>query len=142
MTKQDDFKVEFTFINGLGFEPMIVYTHAYHESGGFKHVIGCYNFWGIKCPQKWTGKKVLVNTHEYINGKKIPTTEYFCDWPDLKGAILWYAGLISRLYPEADKAKTDYKTFYPALVNFKYKYATDPAYPGKLIKLYEELARP
>lgn len=139
MNKRDEFKAEFVFIDELGFDPMIVYTHAWHESGGFKRIIGNYNFWGIKCPRKWTGKKVLVNTHEYIKGVRTPTTEYFCDWPDLKGAILWYTGLISRLYPEAYNARTDHKIFFPALVNFKYKYATDPLYPELLIKLYEQL---
>ena len=140
MTKQADFKAEFSFLTSLGYDPLIVYTHAYHESGGFNHVIGNYNFWGIKCPKSWTGIKVPVITHEYVNGQKIQVTANFCDWPDLSNAIRWYDSLIQRLYPQAYQARTDYKIYFPALINYKYKYATDPAYVPILIKLYEELS--
>lgn len=50
-----------------GFNDLCVLTHAWHESGGFQRVIGDFNFWGIKVPQRtpWNGKTVPVFTTEY-----------------------------------------------------------------------------
>jgi hypothetical protein len=139
MGRKEEFEFEFTFINGLGFDPWIVYTHAYHECGGFKKVIGNYNFWGIKKPKAWTGKVIQVLTHEYINGEKIETYADFIDFNDIKGAIIWYANFISRMYPEAWKVKDNYQLYFPALVSFAHIYATDPVYSTKLIRLYNLL---
>lgn len=139
LNKKDEFKQQAMFINALGFDPMIVYTHAYHESGNFERVIGNYNFWGIKKPSTWSGKTTQVVTHEYIKGVYTQTIDWFIDFPDIKGAIIWYANLINRLYPQAYALKDNYKGYFPALINYKYQYATDPHYATQLVALYEKL---
>jgi flagellum-specific peptidoglycan hydrolase FlgJ len=139
MSRKEELKAQAPFINALGFDPMIVYVHAYHESGNFKHIIGNYNFWGIKKPKNWTGKTILITTHEYIHGVKTELKDYFIDFPDMKGAIIWYAEFIGRMYPQAYTMRDNYKGYFPALVNYAHQYATDPMYYKKLIALYEEL---
>jgi hypothetical protein len=52
------------FLAPLGWDRLIVTTHAWHETGGFKHVIGENNFFGITLPEKWLGKVNDVITHE------------------------------------------------------------------------------
>ena len=141
MNKKDEFKLQFTYLNGLGFDPLIVYTHAWHESGNFKHIIGNYNYFGIKKPKNWTGKAILITTHEYINGIKTEVQDWFVDFPDIKGAILWYADLIHRLYPQAYVMRDNYKGYFPALINYTHQYATNPKYSQQLIALYEQLAK-
>ncbi len=139
MNRKDELKAQATFINGLGFDPMIVYVHAYHESGNFKHIIGNYNFWGIKKPKNWTGKTILITTHEYIHGVYTELQDWFIDFPDMKGAIIWYVEFISRMYPQAYAMRENYKGYYPALVMYKNIYATNPNYSQQLIALYERL---
>ena len=139
VSRKEELKTQAPFINALGFDPMIVYVHAWHESGNFKHIIGNYNFWGIKCPKAWTGKKILITTHEYINGVKTEVQDWFIDFSDMKGAIIWYADFISRMYPQAYAMRANYKGYFPALVTYKNIYASDPEYSKKLVALYEEL---
>jgi len=50
-----------------GFDPLVVLTHAWHESAGFTRVIGVSNVWGIKAPaniMRWSGLVVERWTHE------------------------------------------------------------------------------
>lgn len=49
-----------------GFDPLIIVSQAYHETGGFSHVIGQNNYFGIKTPSKsvWTGLTAEVRTSE------------------------------------------------------------------------------
>jgi mannosyl-glycoprotein endo-beta-N-acetylglucosaminidase len=53
-----------SYLGTLGWDRLIVVTHAWHETGMFKHVIGDNNFFGITLPQGWTGKVCDVMTHE------------------------------------------------------------------------------
>lgn len=48
-----------------GFNDFTILTHSWHESAGFKNVIGRNNYWGIKVPSTWKGSVVEVPTHEY-----------------------------------------------------------------------------
>jgi len=122
-----------------GFNDWCIVTHAWHESAGFQKVIGKYNFWGIKKPQKWVGETIPINTHEYIKGKKVAVVDYFIDFATCEQALLWYCGLIDRLYPESFFNRQLPELFFKGLVNGKYKYATDPKYADKLEKLYIQL---
>lgn len=137
LTKEEIFKQHLHILSG--FDLLIPYTHAYHESGAFQKVIGNYNFWGIKKPQKWTGKIIDITTHEYINDKKVKVIDAFIDFNVCSEALLWYENLIRRLYPESYKNRTDYKLYFEWLTAGKYKYATDKFYSAKLINLYEQL---
>jgi flagellum-specific peptidoglycan hydrolase FlgJ len=55
-------------VKDKGFAPLIVFAHAWHESGGFEKVIGKNNYWGIKTPDnpsKWSGLVAETYTHEF-----------------------------------------------------------------------------
>lgn len=124
-----------------GWNPAIVYVHAFHESGGFRKVIGKNNYWGIKSSKTWKGKKIKVITHEFVKGKKVKVNHWFRDWETTEEAVKWYVNLIKRLYPMSHVYRSDYTDFFYWLVAGKYKYATDPKYVWKLKKLYERLIR-
>jgi hypothetical protein len=52
------------YLAELGWDRQTVITHAYHETGGFKHIIGKNNFFGITLPKEWSGNICGVITHE------------------------------------------------------------------------------
>lgn len=137
MSKLEEFILHLRILNW--FDPYIPLTHAWHESAGLTKVIGNYNFWGIKKPQKWEGKTIDITTHEYINGNKVKVIDTFIDFNACSEALLWYENLIRRLYPESYNNKTDYVKYFTHLIDGKYKYATDPFYTNKLISLYLQL---
>lgn len=139
MEKIEEFIACLTVSREYGFNDWGVIVHAWHESGGFKKVIGNFNFWGIKKPQKWNGIIFPVNTHEFIDGKNISVIDYFIDFATCEQAMLWYCGLIDRLYPEAFFNRQTPELYFKGLTNGKYQYATDPKYSDKLISLYTYL---
>jgi len=122
-----------------GFSKWAVFTHAWHESGAFKKVIGSHNYWGIKKPRKWTGKTHMVTTHEYIKGEKTKVQAEFIDFGTAIEAVNWYCGLIRRIYPGSYRNRHEPARYFVHLVSGKLKYATDPNYPTKLISLYRVL---
>ena len=118
------------------FNDYAILTQAWHETGGFRHVIGNHNYWGIKKPGKWKGKVHQVTTHEYIKGKKVIVRgAKFIDFPTCEEGLIWYMGLIKRLYKESYKYRSCPMLYFHWLVDGKYKYATDPRYPEKLIRM-------
>ena len=123
----------------FGYDPYIILTHAWHESGAFEHVIGEHNYWGIKKPNVWTGKTIDVVTHEFIKGVDTKLTDTFIDFATCEFALDWYDTLIRRLYPESHNNKQKYEPYFEGLQNFKYKYATDPNYVIQLKQLYVKL---
>ncbi len=132
-------KKSYKILKKEGFNPLFVFVHIYHETGGFRHIIGKYNYWGIKA-RKDTINKVKVKTHEYIEGRRVECYAYFRDWETLKDAVNFYISLIRRLYPFSYKARNDsYAGYFCGLTNGKYKYATDPKYVLKLTTLYKKL---
>lgn len=142
-----------------GWDRKIIYVHAYHETGGFKRVVGLNNYWGLKTPKNWAGKVVEVITTEFVKGDVIPREfqnkvinsekvgdylklkirDKFIDFDEAKDSIEYYERFIQRVYPQAFAVRNDYKAYYNALVSGKLKYATDPKYPEKLIRLYETI---
>ncbi len=128
-------------LSNAGFNPLYVFVHIYHETGGFKHIIGKHNYWGIKAGNS-TIDKVKVKTHEYVDGKKISTFAYFRDWHTLEKALDWYMSLIKRLYPNSYKNRNiDFDLYAEGLISGVYKYATDPTYVEKLTKLFLHLTQ-
>jgi len=142
-----------------GWDSWIILTHAYHESGAFKYVIGNHNYWGIKVPRYWDGKIVKKVTHEYYrkppqgrnyievigkDGKKyykVKIVAKFVDFDSLEDALLFYERLVKRVYKEAYRVRSNYRKYFPALVTGKYKWATDPNYSEKLCVLYHTLKK-
>lgn len=128
-----------------GFSPWSVLTHAWHESGTFRRVIGNHGYWGIKKPKVWKGKTVLIDTHEYINGERVPVKAPFIDFDSANDAVIWYCSLIRRLYPNAYYKRDNPIEYFIGLMNGimtkqgPLQYATDPAYPTRLTSLYRIL---
>ena len=124
-----------------GFSPWSVLTHAWHESGAFRKVIGNHNYWGIKVPRKWQGKVEMVETHEYIKGKYAPVVATFIDFDSALEAMSWDCNFIRRLYPEAYYKRDNPTEYFIGLVSGKLRYATDPNYSTKLTSLYRVLEK-
>jgi len=123
-------------IQETGISTWAVYTHACHETGYFKRVIGRHNFWGIKKPQKWSGMTHEILTHEFEDGKNVPKIQEFADWDTISEALAFYLGLIERLYTPSWDCKECAQCFLRGLTKGKYKWATDPLYVEKLCALY------
>lgn len=139
MTKKEKFGKCIDRLWLHGWNPAIIFVHAYHESGNFKKVIGKNNYWGIKSSSRWKGLKVKVVTHEFLKGKLIKVNHWFRDWETTEQAVEWYIGLIRRLYPMSFAYRSDYEKYFSWLIKGKYKYATDKKYVRKLKRLYESL---
>lgn len=139
LSKKDEFIQSLAISKSLGFNDWCVLTHAWHESGGFEHIIGEYNFWGIKKPKKWDGKVLSIKTHEYSLGSKIHLTDLFIDFDTINEALNWYCDFIQRLYTNSFYNRQIPELYFRGLVNGRYKYATDPKYAEKLISLYQTL---
>lgn len=127
----------FPVLKKYGFDPYIVLAQACLESDYFTRVIGMYNLFGIKKPFSWKGKVVNVTTHEYVKGKNIKVVAAFIDFDTIDELIDWYVSLIKRLYPQAYANRTDAVKYFSGLVDYKYKYATDPKYKQKLLSVYK-----
>jgi len=126
------------FCDFENFNRWAVFTHAFHETGGFEKAIG-NNYFGIKKPKMWTGKVAYITTHEYISGVKRKVNLYFADWETLAEALIWYGSLIKRLYPLSFKNRENPESYFIGLVAGKYLYATDPNYVTKLKNMYGKL---
>jgi flagellum-specific peptidoglycan hydrolase FlgJ len=122
-----------------GFSKLGVLTHAWHESGAFRRVIGNHGYWGIKKPKNWQGKTVLVDTHEYIDGERVPLKAPFIDFDSANDAIIWYCSFIRRLYPEAYYKRDNPMEYFIGLISGSLQYASDPTYSVKLTSLYRIL---
>lgn len=166
--KRKEFIAALSEAENRGFHGGIVYAHAFHETGGFRHIVGKNNFWGIKKPEAWIGASVAVMTHEYYPRKgrsveefreqnpnlaarsksieiagdnfKIFIPDLFIDFPSAKEAISFYCSFIERRYPEAFKNKQDYKAYFRGLICGENVYATDPQYVPKMTKVFESVA--
>lgn len=139
MTKTEEFISCLAISRKYGINDWCIVTHAWHESGAFKKVIGKYNFWGIKKPEKWTGLILPISTHEYIRGKRKSLVDYFIDFDTCEQALSWYCDLIQRLYKNAFDNRNVPEEYFRGLTNGRFKYATDPKYAEKLISLYRYL---
>lgn len=137
--KARDFAFALDWMKEKGWNPWSIFTQAWHETGRFEKVIGQHNYWGIKYSKNWNDLRVQVRTHEYENGESVEKICEFADWKTVKDALMFYDDLVQRLYPQAYDARLDCLTFFRELVNHKLKWATDPAYPEKLSRVYASL---
>lgn len=115
--------------------PSLTIAQAILETGWGKSSIG-NNIFGIKVTKNWKGKRQLVRTHEYINGKKVYENTYFKDYDTIEESLEdRFKLLSSSRYKSVVQAK-DYVEGANAL--YKSGYATDPNYANKLIKIIEQ----
>ena len=137
-TKEQEFVKALGIAVTDGFDSLILYTHAYHETGNFKHIVGEWNYFGMKPPRSWQGKVIKIKTQEYDNYYKT-IHDYFCDFANTEDCVKFYISQIKRLYPESYKNRKDAQLYFWGLTRWRYKWATSPTYSEKLIKLYADL---
>mgnify|MGYP001558657310 CR=1 FL=1 len=156
--KAEEFAAGMGSLSRGGFNPYGPWAQAIQESKWFNRVIGEWNFWGIKAPKWWHGKKVEVLTHEWVNSKldicfanncprfgkeehqhKIKRKELFVDFNNIGHAMRFYANRIARLYPAAWKNRGVVNLFFDGLQSGRWKWATDPVYADSLKRLYMQV---
>jgi len=137
LTPREEFIAALHIAKTEGFDIMIVYAQAWHETGGFEHVIGQYNFWGIKKPRAWVGKVHRLKTQEFIDNKMVDVYDDFIDFNTAEEAMKWWIKLIrtSRHYTKAYESRHDYKRFFNRIT----AWATDPKYAEKVKRVYRQL---
>ena len=94
------------------------------------------NLFGIKADSSWRGKKELVRTHEYVNGKKIYVDAYFRVYDSVYDSLKDRYTFLQKPRYRAVVGERDYKKACNEI--WKAGYATDPNYPIKLIQIIEQ----
>jgi hypothetical protein len=116
--------------------PSLTMAQAILESGWGKYHIQ-NNLFGIKPGASWRGKIEIRQTKEFENGKWIEVKTAFRAYDSFNDSVLDHNKLIgeSERYAKVRQAM-NYKDacFYI----WQCGYATDPAYPGKLIQIIEQ----
>jgi len=112
--------------------PQVVAAQWALESGYGKHTSGKNNFFGLK------GEGSERETKEFINGQWVTIKAGFIDFPDLQTCVTY---LVDRWYRDYQRFKgvnraTSAEECAKLLV--VEKYATDPAYADKLIRILRE----
>ena len=98
------------------------------------------NLFGIKDSEDWHGEIVTVPTQEYLNGDYITVNAAFRKYTSWNDSVVDHAKFFTSTEWRKDNYRkvvneTDYRIAAQELKNAGY--ATDPSYPGKLIRLIE-----
>ena len=98
------------------------------------------NLFGIKGSEDWHGEIVTVPTQEYLNGDYITVNAAFRKYASWNDSVVDHAKFFTSTEWRKDNYRkvvneTDYRIAAQELKNAGY--ATDPSYPGKLIRLIE-----
>lgn len=112
--------------------PSITLAQAVLESNWGKSGIG-NNLFGIKAGSSWTGKTQTVWTHEEVNGQSIKVQAAFRDYDSIDDSVLDHAKLLSGSRYAKVVSATNYTDAAYAIKAAGY--ATDSAYPQKLISI-------
>jgi hypothetical protein len=121
-----DKKLEFIkslrLANEQGYDVLIPYCHAALESGNFEHIIGDWQFFGLRKPTVlkppapgWNGKTARVITHEWVK-KQIGDYDKF-EYQITK----WKTDAVIIAEKTYTKLADIKRTMFPALVNFYIK---------------------
>ena len=94
------------------------------------------NLFGIKADNSWKGKKELVRTHEYVNGKKVYVNVYFRVYDNIYDSLRDRYLFLQKPRYKAVVGEKDYKKACHEIL--KAGYATDPSYANKLIGIIEQ----
>lgn len=145
--------------NSTDIAPEFVTAQAILESGWGKARVGRYNIFGITKGSNWTGKTVLILTHEYFNApdRKFTPPERVVSICQCKNSHRWYYTVYrlfkdfnsleeclaehSRIlqkpgYADAWPYRHDAEEFAKRISDDRgYRYATDPVYQSSLISL-------
>ena len=126
-----------------GVLPSITAAQAILESGwGSSELAKASNnnLFGIKDSEDWHGEIVTVPTQEYLNGDYITVNAAFRKYASWNDSVVDHAKFFTSTEWRKDNYRkvvneTDYRIAAQELKNAGY--ATDPSYPGKLIRLIE-----
>jgi len=115
--------------------PEVVAAQWALESGYGKHTSGKNNYFGIKGTE---GQGTLKRTTEFVGGMEIKTDAWFKDFDSLYSCV---NELVSKWYKDYKGYKGVNRATSPeecAKLLVVEKYATDPAYADKLIRIMRE----
>jgi len=115
--------------------PQVVAAQWALESGYGKHTSGKHNYFGIKGIE---GQGTLQRTTEFVGGMEIKTDAWFKDYPSLFECV---QDLVNKWYKDYKNYKGVNRAASPeecARLLVVEKYATDPAYADKLIRILRE----
>jgi peptidoglycan hydrolase-like protein with peptidoglycan-binding domain len=118
--------------------PSLTIAQAILESGwgASQLAVKAKNLFGIKAFASWTGKRITFPTTEWYDGRKQVVNAEFRSYDSFDESIQDHNKLLNNnRYNAVSKAK-DYRAACRKIFNCGY--ATDPAYPEKLIKIIEE----
>jgi len=120
------------YLAGEGYDPLAVIAHAALESGwGTSELAREHkNLFGIK------GEGVEYETCEVVNGETVVIKAKFRSYKSYEECARHYDILIKTLYPEAYKVRSHGIAYFLGICG---KWATDPAYFAKLVKIYQLL---
>ena len=126
-----------------GILPSITAAQAILESGWGSSQLAKApnnNLFGIKDSEDWRGEIVTVPTQEYLNGDYITVNAAFRKYASWNDSVVDHAKFFTSTEWRKDNYRkvvneTDYRIAAQELKNAGY--ATDPTYPGKLIRLIE-----
>ena len=126
-----------------GILPSITAAQAILESGWGSSELAKApnnNLFGIKGSEDWHGEIVTVPTQEYLNGDYITVNAAFRKYASWNDSVVDHAKFFTSTEWRKDNYRkvvneTDYRIAAQELKNAGY--ATDPSYPGKLIRLIE-----
>ena len=126
-----------------GILPSITAAQAILESGWGSSQLAKApnnNLFGIKDSEDWHGAIVTVPTQEYLNGDYITVNAAFRKYASWNDSVVDHAKFFTSTEWRKDNYRkvvneTDYRIAAQELKNAGY--ATDPSYPGKLIRLIE-----
>lgn len=120
--------------------PSITIAQAGLESGWGKSELSvkANNFFGVKVSNGWTGEYVEMMSPEVINGIKIMKLSKFRKYPDIYSSINDHNNFFTanrRRYSNII-GNTDFNSVRVLIQ--RDGYATDPEYPAKLLKIYND----
>ncbi|VTS85776.1 glucosaminidase domain-containing protein [Streptococcus dysgalactiae] len=126
-----------------GILPSVSAAQAILESGWGESLLAQYpnhNLFGIKASPDWKGKRVVIPTQEYVDGKFITVAATFRKYDSWEESIKDHALFFSEIdwrqsHYQNVIGEEDYKKACLALQAAGY--ATDPNYGAKLISLIE-----
>ena len=150
---------------GTDIAPEFVAAQAILESGWGRSKIGKYNLFGVTKGSSWTGKTILVRTHENFN---TPSRKFS---PPEKVLAVAYSKTKKKYYYTVDRLFRDYDSLADCLADHTYilqkpgyadawpyrhdaeefamrlvdcvgcKYATDPLYANSIKKLIAQVRK-
>jgi flagellar protein FlgJ len=144
MTKEEKYVVDvfdaaYAVERQFGLPRLAVIAQSALENGWGKSAPGNMYF-GIKTGSNWTGKKQLLTTTEYINGRYITIKDWFRAYDSAVDSFLDYGRFITSVsrYRKALEFTHDPERYILEIRNAGY--ATDPNYVVKIKTIMNKVA--